>query len=128
MDNFIMNGYLWRVRFVPPNSPDLIDRTNTYRVATTDPQTQCIYLSNELSGPFLNRVLLHELGHVVMLSYGLILTLRRRLPKYLWIEAEDWCCNLIADYGAEIFARASDILGQDAWRFVPNEMAKIVNY
>lgn len=119
-----MNGYLWHVKFVPPNSPELIDRTNVLTVATTDPDTQCIYLSTALEGSFLNRVLLHELGHVVMLSYGLILSIRSRLPRDLWIEAEEWCCNLIADYGAEIFARAYDILGQDAWKFVPNEMVK----
>lgn len=121
-----MNGYLWHVRFVPPNSLELIDRTNTRTVATTDPDTQCVYLSEALEGPFLKRVLLHELGHVVMLSYGLILSIRMRLPQHLWIEAEEWCCNLIADYGEEIFTRAHDILGEDAWRFVPNEMAKVI--
>lgn len=122
-----MNGYLWHVKFVPPSAPELVDRTNTLTVATTDPDTQCIYLSEALEGQFLNRVLLHELGHVVMLSYGLILSIRNRLPQHMWIEAEEWCCNLIADYGGEIFARAHDILGQEAWQFVPAEMAKVVN-
>ena len=121
-----MNGYLWHVEFVPPNSPNLIDRTNVLTVATTDPNTQCIYLSEALEGSFLKRVLLHELGHVIMLSYGLILSIRRRLPQHLWIDAEEWCCNFIADYGAEIFARAYDILGDNAWSLVPNELAKIV--
>lgn len=126
MNNFVMNGYFWRVQTVPPDSPMLIDRTGNHTVATTDPVTQCVYLSDQLEGSFLNRVLLHELGHVVMLSYGLILVLRSRLPQSLWIDAEEWCCNLIADYGAEIFAKANSILGQAAWDFVPNEMAKIV--
>lgn len=112
---------------VPPDSPKLVDRTGERRVATTDPNEQCIYLSDQLEGSFLNTVLLHELGHCVMLSYGLIITLRSRLPQHLWIPAEEWCCNLIADYGAEIFAKAYHILGQSAWDFVPNEMAKIVN-
>lgn len=127
LGSFIMNGYFWRVQTVPPDSPKLIDRTGTRTVATTDPETQCIYLSDRLEGSFLNRVLLHELGHCVMLSYGLILRLRAKLPQRLWIEAEEWCCNLIADYGAEIFAKANYILGKEAWKFVPNEMAKIVS-
>ena len=124
---FIMNGYFWRVQTVPPDSPMLVDRTGTWTGATTDPDTQCVYLSDELEGSFLNRVLLHELGHVVMLSYGLILSIRANLPQDLWIPAEEWCCNLIADYGEEIFAKAHAILGDHAWSFVPNEMAKIVN-
>lgn len=126
MNTFVMNGYFWRVQTVPPDSPMLVDRTGHSRVATTDPLTQCIYLSDRLEGSFLNRVLLHELGHVVMLSYGLILAIRSRLPERLWIEAEEWCCNLIADYGEEIFAKAYAILGDEAWSFVPGEMGKIV--
>ncbi len=127
MNSFVMNGYFWRVQTVPPDSPMLYDRTGERRVATTDPNTQCIYLSESLEGQFLNRVLLHELGHCVMLSYGLIITIRSKLPRNLWIPAEEWCCNLIADYGAEIFATAFRVLGDSAWEFVPNEMAKIVN-
>lgn len=127
MQPFIMNGYFWRVQTVPPDSPMLVDRTGTVTVATTDPDTQCVYLSDRLEGSFLKRVLLHELGHVVMLSYGLILSIRANLPERLWIPAEEWCCNLIADYGEEIFAKAYSILGQDAWNLVPNEIAKIVN-
>lgn len=127
MKNFIMNGYFWRVLRVPPDSPMLVDRTGLARVATTDPQTQCVYISDQIEGDFLHRVLLHELGHVVMLSYGLILTLRSRLPEYLWIDAEEWCCNLIADYGAEIFSKAYQVLGEHAWSFMPQEMAKVVN-
>lgn len=126
-DKFIMNGYFWRVLRVPPDSPMLVDRTGEQRVATTDPNTQCVYLSTALEGDFLKTVLLHELGHCVMLSYGLILTIRKKLPRYLWIEAEEWCCNLIADYGEEIFSKAYAVLGDSAWAFVPNELGKVVN-
>lgn len=126
MKTFVVNGYFWRVQTVPPDSPMLVDRTGHARLATTDPATQCVYLSSQLEGAFLRRVLLHELGHVVMLSYGLIITIRSRLPEHLWIEAEEWCCNFIADYGAEIFKKAYAILGEDAWDTIPQEMAKIV--
>ena len=127
MNNFVMNGYFWRVQTVPPDSPMLIDRTGNHTVATTDPATQCIYLSDTLEGSFLNRVLLHELGHVVMLSYGLILSIRANLPQHLWVPAEEWCCNLIADYGEEIFAKAYAILGDQAWSVIPKNLEKIVN-
>lgn len=126
MNNFVMNGYFWRVQTVPPDSSMLVDRTGHSRVATTDPATQCIYLSDQLSGSFLNRVLLHELGHVVMLSYGLIITIRTKLPEYLWIDAEEWCCNFIADYGAEIFKKAYEILGDEAWTVASQAMENVV--
>lgn len=125
-NSFIMNGYFWRVLSVPPDSPFLVDRTGEVRVATTDPKTQCIYLSDALEGEFLKKVILHELGHCVMLSYGLVLIIRSRLPRSIWVEAEEWCCNLIADYGEEIFEKAHKILGEKAWTVVPNEIKKVV--
>lgn len=126
-DTFIMNGYFWRVLRVPPESPLLVDRTGRTCLATTDPKTQCIYLSEELEGSFLRTVLLHEMGHCVMISYGLILAIRAKLPKSLWVEAEEWCCNLIADYGEEIFSKADKILGDSTWRPISEKMMKVVN-
>lgn len=99
MDSFLMNGYLWRVKYVSPESFDLIDRTGKKRLATTDPRTKYIYLSIELQGDILNRVLLHELGHAVMFSYGLLDRLHFYVRPEYWIEAEEWVCNFIADYG-----------------------------
>lgn len=121
-DTFIMNGYFWRVLRVPPDSPLLVDRTGKQCIATTDPNTQCIYVSDILEGAFLKTVLLHEMGHCVMLSYGLIVMIRAKLPEHLWIEAEEWCCNLIADYGEEIFSKVEHILEK-----VREKTVKVVN-
>lgn len=127
MDSFLMNGYLWRVKHVSPTSSTLIDRTGEKRLATTDPRTRCIYLSTELYGDFLNRVLLHELGHAIMFSYNLLGRLHSFvLPEY-WIDAEEWVCNFIADYGYQIFQIASDILGEEAWLFVPYELERMIS-
>lgn len=124
--NFYMNGYLWRVKFVAPSNPNLVDRTHVFRVATTDPVTKTIYLSNRLSGDFLNRVLIHELGHCVMVSYNLLYDIHRMVKPEYWIEAEEWICNFIADYGITIFRAAYSILGDDAWIFVPRELERLV--
>lgn len=111
---FYMNGYLWTIEFIDPFSPELIDRTGEQRVATTDPLTHTVYLSNLLHGDFLQRVLLHELGHCVMISYGLLDEIHRMIiPKY-WIEMEEWICNFIADYGKEVFRVAHSFLGDSA--------------
>lgn len=110
MSSFIMNGYLWRLVTVDPASSVLIDRTGERRVATTDPETQCVYLSRELQGGFLKRVLTHELGHVTMFSYGLLKRLHRLIHPSHWVEVEEWVCNFLADYGEEIQLTASRLL------------------
>lgn len=119
MNRFSMNGHSWNVKFVDANSPMLIDRTNTQTVATTDPKTHIIYLSNQLYGDFLIRVLLHELGHCALFSYNLLDDIHTMVKPEYWIEAEEWTCNFIADYGFKIFSSAFDILGYNAWKYIP---------
>lgn len=105
-----MNGILWKVEFVDQTSGYLVDRTAKKRVATTDPYDLTIYLSNELSGAFLRTVLIHELGHVTMFSYDLLPAIHSFVAPQKWIEAEEWVCNFIADYGDEVLDIANYIL------------------
>lgn len=121
-----MNGDLWRVKFVHPYSPKLVDRTQNYRVATTDPSTRCIYLSKDLNGDFLNRVLIHELGHATMVSYDLLQIIHQMVYPEYWMEMEEWICNFIADYGLQIFRHVYEILGERAWVYVPQELERLV--
>lgn len=126
MNQFTMNGYLWQIVFVDPYDPMLVDRTGVLTVATTDPTTLTIYISNELSGEFLTHVLIHELGHCAIFSFDLLIDIHRMVkPKY-WIEAEEWVCNFIADYGTQIFNTAYSILGDDAWIFIPYELERLI--
>lgn len=110
INSFYMNGYLWLVEFVDPDDPVLVDRTNKLRVATTDPTALIIYLSSQLNGDFLKRVFLHELGHAVMISYNMLEELHRMVKPRYWVEAEEWICNFVADYGSSIFEIAYSIL------------------
>lgn len=126
MNSFLMNGYLWRVERVPYSSPMLIEKTGSRVVATTDPIRRTVYLLDTLDGDFLNTVLLHELGHVAMFSYGLLGDIHRAVPQHLWIDAEEWVCNFIADYGLQIFQIASTVLGDEAWSFIPYELERLV--
>lgn len=126
MHRFILNGIIWKVRFVDPSSHYLIDRTKSKRLATTDPNTRTIYLSSSLEGNMLNKVLLHELGHCVMFSFGLLEDIHRVVPPTLWIQAEEWVCNFLADYGRQIFSIAYSILGEDAWLYVPYKLEKLI--
>lgn len=91
----------------------LVDRTGELRVATTDPRLRTVFLSTELEGAFLYRVLFHELGHCAMISYGLLKDIHRMVHPNHWIEAEEWICNFIADFGPIIFTAAQDIHSLD---------------
>lgn len=126
MNRFSMNGHFWNVKFVDANSPKLMDRTGIQTVATTDPNTNLIYISNQLYGDFLMRVLLHELGHCAMFSFNLIEEIHNMVYPEYWIEAEEWVCNFIADYGFKIFSSAFDILGFNAWKYIPYELEKLI--
>lgn len=123
--SFYMRG-IWHVVFVDQDSEELIDRTGVKTVATTDPVTRCIYLSNSLEGDFLNRVLIHELAHCVMISYDLLEEIHRMVRPEYWVEMEEWICNFIADYGVAVYYSAYHILGDDAWRIVPYELKRII--
>lgn len=121
-----MNGYSWRVCFVDSDDPMLVDRTGELTVATTDPETLRVYISNSLDGSFLTRVLVHELGHCAMFSFGLLDDIHRMVHPRYWIEAEEWVCNFIADYGMKIFSVAYSILGERAIEVVPYEVERLV--
>ena len=127
MDQFKLNGILWRIIFVNPKHQMLYDRTGKLTVATTDPVSHIVYLSTKLRGQFLMRVFIHELGHCVMVSYDLIDQIHRMVKPEHWIEAEEWICNFISDYGMIIFSIAYSKLGYKAWMVVPPELEKLVS-
>ena len=119
INGFYMNGDWWSVRWTAPTDPILVDRTNVLTCAVTDPQTMTIYLSNKLRGEFLTRVVLHELSHAMMISYGYLEQIHGYCKKRHWVDMEELIANLIANQAKEIFQRAYDIVGDDAIRFVP---------
>jgi hypothetical protein len=126
INGFFMNGIWWRVRFTNSNDPILVDRTNVLTVGVTDPESKTIYLSNKLSGGFLTRVVLHELSHAMMYSYNYLGQIHTFCKKKYWIEMEELIANLIADRAYEIFYRAYDIVGDEAIKFVPYEMERLI--
>lgn len=121
-----MNGQPWRIQFVDPRSPYLIDRTGDLKLATTDPKTHAVYISSNLYGDMLNRVLTHELGHCAIFSFGLLDDIHRVVKPENWIEAEEWVCNFIADYGLQIFSIVHSVLGKEAWLFVPYKVEPLI--
>lgn len=126
MQGFVLNGIFWRVRTVRWDSRELVDRTGNLRLATTDPDSRVICLSDRLSGTLKARVLIHEMGHAIMVSYNLIPELHKMVRPEYWIEAEEWVCNFIADYGMTVYDRASKVLGHRALDCLPDAMSRLV--
>ena len=106
-----MNGDLWRVQFVSSQYDVLIDRTGNRTLGVSDYSTHIISIANNLHGELLNRVFIHELGHCVMFSYGLLSELHRMVKKRYWVDAEEFVCNILADYSHFVIGTARDILG-----------------
>lgn len=125
-DRFYMNGYLWKIRFVERDDPSLVDRTNTLTVATTDPVTLTVNLSEELTGDFLMTVFIHELGHCALVSFGFLDRIRKWTRPEHWVDMEEFICNFLADYGLRIFRTAYKKMGYEAWKVIPEEFEKYI--
>lgn len=126
LKQFYMNGDLWRVRFVSPNDNVLIDRTGQRTLAVSDYSTMTISIANNLQGELLNRVFIHELGHCVMFSYGLLQELHRMIKKRYWVDAEEFVCNILADYSHFVIGTARDILGNKFTYVSPVGMERVI--
>ena len=111
MERFTLNGIPWRVYYVPKHSLYLVDRTGNTRLATTDIRLHTIYIYEGLSGELLLRVTAHEMGHAVMESYHLTEELHAFVMPEYWLEAEEWVCNFVADYGLMILDSAKRSVG-----------------
>lgn len=111
MERFYLNDILWKVYYVPNSSPYLVDRTGNVRLATTDMRLHKIYIYEGLSGELLRKVTVHEIGHAAMSSFGLLEELHLFVKPQYWIDAEEWVCNLLADYGMSILEISENTLG-----------------
>ena len=98
-DMFTINGILWRIHFVPPNSRNLMRSDGSMTFGVCDGLTHDIYISNAISDGFLRKVLIHEVCHSAMFSYGI----------YLDLEQEELFCDLVSTYGDEIISVVDNV-------------------
>lgn len=126
LKQFYMNGDLWRVQFVSSQDDVLIDRTGSRTLGVSDYSTHIISIANNLHGELLNRVFIHELGHCVMFSYGLLPELHRMVKKRYWVEAEEFVCNILADYSHFVIGTARDVLGNQFTYVSPVGMERMI--
>ena len=114
MDRYLMvNNHDWKVKFVSPYNPELIDRTGSYTLGVTVPSEHTIYLSNDLYG--------------VLWEYDIISDIHRySKPKYV-IDMEELVCNIVANYGYLIFKSVYESLGGKAIFYIPTIIERMVS-
>ena len=89
-----INGITWYMIRVRCDSPMLMRSDGSIAVGMCDRETQTIYISDALHGRFLRKVILHEICHSAMFSYGIDMS----------VDQEELFCDLLATYGDEIIA------------------------
>lgn len=89
-----INGITWYMIRVRSDSPMLMRSDGSITVGMCDKETQTIYISDALHGRFLRKVLLHEICHSAMFSYGIDMS----------VDQEELFCDLLSTYGDEIIA------------------------
>lgn len=90
---FKINGIEWQTVEVPSSDGSLRRSDGSLSVGVTDNGTYCIYLSKSLRGAFKRKVMIHEVCHAFMFSYGILIP----------IEQEEFICDFVATYGDDIF-------------------------
>lgn len=89
---YVMNGKVWQIKYVSPYSDMLRRSDGSVTVGMCDRNTNTIYVADNLQSQFLRKVLLHEVTHSAIFSYGIDMS----------VENEELFCNLLATYGDEI--------------------------
>lgn len=112
MRPFAANGQVWRVIRVPAGDPSLVDRTDTVRLATTNPATRVISINEAVVPPLLDKVLLHEIAHAITVSWGMLPRLRSEVMRRDLTGVEEWSAQLIENHAIEAIRAASDVLGR----------------
>lgn len=96
---FQINNIWWQIVYVPPLSNSLLRSDLTRTVGVTDLSQRKIFISDALQGAFLRKVLIHEICHAAMFSWGVSVSL----------EVEELICDFIATHGDEIIGIVDDI-------------------
>ena len=94
-----INNKTWNIRLVQSDSHMLMRSDGSYTVGMCDRTTQTVYISNLLQGKFLRKVLIHEICHSAMFSYGIDMS----------VEQEELFCDLVSTYVDEIIGIVDNI-------------------
>ena len=94
-----INGYDWRIKFTR-DKRDLMRSDGVVTLGVTDRNDFTIYLFDGLKGDLLQKVIIHELTHAFIFSYGF----------YLTLEEEEFVCSFLDTYARDIIREADYML------------------
>lgn len=95
-----INGLSWRVQFVSPTHPMLLTPSLTYALGVCDKPTQTIYVNETLSQRKMKKVLIHELTHAFVFSYG---------ESFLYND-EERLADFVSKYAQKIIKKMESII------------------
>lgn len=101
---FTINNQLWYLYLVDPDDYVLLTPEGQFALGVYDRLTNSMYISNSLDSELFERVLSHEISHLIADVYGLVLT----------HDEEELLASLIEVYGEEIIDLTDMVL--DAMR------------
>lgn len=97
----------WDIRYVSPHDKRLMRSDGSYSVGVTDSVEQTIYISDMLSGKFLEKVMCHEIVHAYIFSYGI----------YIPLEEEERIADFVASYGKDIMDITDSVIAEIRRRY-----------
>lgn len=96
----VINGLEWQIKRVNPYDVNLFRDDGTLTVGMTDRMQMTIFLNDKLKGLFLRKVLVHELVHAWIFSYGYILS----------VQQEEFICDFISSNADDILNKADELI------------------
>ena len=108
-----INDRIWRIVFVPSESSYLARSDGSFTIGCADNKMQSVFVSEDVDGILVDKVICHELVHVYSFSYNL----------YIPIETEEIIADFLATYGRDIFLTADKIISEIVSRNVLNKYA-----
>lgn len=96
---FVVNNQEWELKYVKPNSRNLMRSDGTITIGMTDNNTKTVYINNRLNEYMSEKVLAHEITHVFAFEYDYEMD----------IETEEIVADFISLYGKEIVYLLEDL-------------------
>ena len=112
MRPLVIGGHVWGVDRVSPGNPFLMDRTGTRRIATTDPVSKVIRISDAVMPPLYDKVLLHEAAHAAMVESGLTDLLTAATEDRGQVFMEELLAWFMEEHGIKIIQAVINSLGR----------------
>jgi hypothetical protein len=97
---FNVNSNIWEVKFVKPNSIDLMRSDGSITFGMTDNNVKTVYINNRLNDYMTDKVLCHELTHVFAFEFD----------YYMDIDTEEIVADFMSLYGRNIVYLLDDLI------------------